>query len=320
MRDQSGRVAIVTGANSGLGYVTALALARGGASVVATARSPGRGKEAVARMVSEQPSGEISFAHLDLADLGSIRAFADWFTARYQRLDLLINNAGVMIPPGRHETRDGFELQIGVNHFGHFALTGLLVERLLANAGARVVTVTSHAHWMGRIDLEDLNFHTRRYSRMRAYAQSKLANLLFTYELQRRFEAIGAPTLSLAAHPGWSNTNLQRHAWVLRTLNPVMGQPPAQGALPSLHAATAPDVRGADYFGPDGWFQMHGYPRLVTAASAASDPQMAAQLWDISADSVGVDFNALRSPMAEQPILEAGGYAAAGRAFSDFLP
>src|SRR5579875_571718 len=204
--DQTGRIAVVTGANSGLGYVTARELARRGARVVLTSRDANRGADAMRRLAEEVPTGLTELRSLDLADLSSVRSFADGISASYPQLDLLVNNAGVMAIP-RRETADGFEMQFGTNHLGHFALTGLLLPTLIDRKGARVVTVSSNAHKGGSIDFDDLQ-HERRYSRWPVYMQSKLANLLFAYELQRRLTAHGAPLISVAAHPGTSSTNL----------------------------------------------------------------------------------------------------------------
>jgi len=289
--DQTGKVAIVTGANTGIGYDTALELARKGATVVVASRSPQRGQQAVDRITSGDIDGDAVFMPMDLADLASIRAFAGDFLSRYDRLDMLINNAGVMMPP-RSETKDGFELQIGTNHFGHFALTGLLLDRLLSTTGSRVVTVSSAAHRRGKIDFDDL--HSRnQYDRMDTYAQSKLANLLFTYELQRRLEATGSSTIAVAAHPGWTATELQRHVGLFRFLNNFLAQQPWQGALPTLFAAVDPSVKGGEYFGPGGWQEFRGYPKRVGSTAAARSEQDAARLWATSVESTGVGYETL---------------------------
>lgn len=294
--DQTGRTALVTGANSGLGFHTALQLARCGAHVVLACRNPEKGRAAVGRIKTQHPAADVELAELDLASLASVRAAADAYGDR--PLDLLVNNAGVMATP-RRTTADGFELQLGTNHLGHFALTGLLLPRLLATSGSRVVTVSSGAHKMGRIDVDDL-MGERRYERWRAYAQSKLANLLFAFELQRRLDGAGAATISVAAHPGWAATNLQA-AGPAMTGNRLMevaagagnrlfAQSDAQGALPQLYAATAPGVRGGTYYGPDGWFEMRGHPKEVQARRQAHDEAMAARLWQVSEELTGVTF------------------------------
>ncbi len=298
--DQRGRVAVVTGGNSGIGYVTALELARSGAQVVVAARSPERGSEAAARIRAEGVPGDAVFMKLDLADLASVRAFARTFQARFERLDLLINNAGVMATP-QAQTADGFELQLGTNHFGHFALTGLLIERLIATPGSRVVTVSSMLHHQGTLNLGDLHGRVRGYDRWRSYNQSKLANLLFTFELNRRLAAAGAPTIAVAAHPGWSATNLQRHHRLTRMLGPFFAMRPTQGALPTLFAAVEASVTGGDFIGPDGWFESRGYPTHVEASAAARSQADATRLWRASVAAVGVDFAALDRPESEEP-------------------
>jgi NAD(P)-dependent dehydrogenase (short-subunit alcohol dehydrogenase family) len=298
--DQSGRVAVVTGANSGLGYITSRELARHGARVVLACRDDVRGKEAIARVIAEVPSADVELRTLDMASLESIRAFADGVHAAYPALDLLVNNAGVMAIP-RRETADGFEMQLGTNHLGHFALTGLLLPQLVNQPGARVVTVSSNAHKPGSLDFDDL-MHEHSYRRWRVYSDSKLANLLFTYELQRRLTAIDSPLISVAAHPGTAATNLVKpgaegnrlKATVMTLGVRIIGQPEAQGALPQLYAATAPDVRGGEYFGPNGIAENRGYPKRVDSTSASKDAAAAARLWALSEDLTGVRYDALR--------------------------
>jgi NAD(P)-dependent dehydrogenase (short-subunit alcohol dehydrogenase family) len=280
--DLSGRTAVVTGGNSGIGYHTAEQLARHGARVVVASRSPEKGR-AAARDVG----GE--WAALDLADLASVRAFAEGFTGP---LDLLVNNAGVMAIP-RQQTVDGFEMQFGTNHLGHFALTGLLLPALLASANQpRVVSVSSGEHHKGSIDFDDL-MSEHSYGQMRAYQRSKLANLLFTFELQRRADAAGVDLLSVAAHPGFAATNLGHSGNPLLVIGVRLGQAliaqsAAMGALPTLYAATAPDVKGGEYFGPDGRGEMRGYPTRVQASKAAQDPGAAQRLWAVSEKLTGV--------------------------------
>jgi NAD(P)-dependent dehydrogenase (short-subunit alcohol dehydrogenase family) len=285
--DQTGRIAIVTGANTGIGYETARALAHEGAHVTLACRSQEKGEAATARIAAEQPRGRVSFAALDLADLESVRHLADDFTSTHERLDLLVNNAGVMVPP-ESRTRQGFEMQFGVNHLGHFTLTTRLLDLLRATPGARVVTVSSAAHRMGTINFDDLDFTARGYDPWAAYGQSKLANLLFTFELQRRLEVEGADVVAVAAHPGWTGTDLQRHAWYMRLFNTLVAMPPAQGALPTLRAATAPDVQGGDYYGPHGIKEMRGYPVRVGTTEAARSAEDAARLWQVSEELTGV--------------------------------
>jgi NAD(P)-dependent dehydrogenase (short-subunit alcohol dehydrogenase family) len=294
---QAGRTFVVTGANSGIGLITARELARAGARVVLAVRDRGRGEQAAATV-----PGGAEVRVLDLADLGSVRAFAE---AWDEDLDVLVNNAGVMAVPPRR-TVDGFELQLGTNHLGHFALTNLLLPHLRD----RVVTVSSGAHRMGRIDLEDLNWERRGYQRWGAYGQSKLANLLFTLELQRRLAEAGSPLRGLAAHPGYAATNLQsrtenpvQHA-VMAVLNRVVAQSDEMGALPTLFAATQ-DLPGAAYVGPDGLGEQRGHPTLVGRSAAASAPATARALWERSEALTGVTF-----PLAPGPRGHGAGDAA----------
>ena len=294
--DQSGRIAVVTGATSGLGLATAVELARSGAQVVLTARSAGRGEAALARLREQVPGAAAEVAELDLTRLESVRSFAAAAAERHSRLDLLVNNAGVMATPeGR--TADGFELQIGTNHLGHFALTALLLPLLLAVPGSRVVTVSSNGHRLGRVALDDLNWERRRYHRWPAYFQSKLANLLFAFELSRRLERAGAGTSSLAAHPGLSQSELSRsypglvgraQSLLMRATTPLFGQSSERGALPQLRAATDPDLPGGSYLGPGGRGEVRGAPVLVGCSARARDEKTAARLWDLSAELTGV--------------------------------
>ncbi len=288
--DQTGKTAIVTGANSGIGFETARELARKGASVILACRDPGRGAAAIEAIKSELPEARVELATLDLGSLASVRAFAEGFRQGSESLDLLINNAGVMMPP-YGKTEDGFELQIGINHLGHFALTGLLLDRLLATPGARVVTVSSGAHRWGGVDLKDLSWEKKRYSKMKSYGQSKLANLLFTFELQRRLAEIGAEVIAVAAHPGWSATNLQKNSGMGRLLNPIFAQGQDKGAWPTLYAATAPEVGGGEYFGPGGWMEMGGHPKRVDSNDASKDADHGLRLWRISEELVDVRFS-----------------------------
>ena len=287
--DLTGKTAIVTGANSGIGYETALALASKGASVVLACRNPTTGEEAAARIGEACPdTGQARFAHLDLGDLTSVRSFASAMATAHPVIDILCNNAGVMMCP-QGQTSDGFETQFGTNHLGHFALTGLLMDQLRQSPNARVVTVSSIYHRRGRIDFDNLNSE-HSYSKTRAYAQSKLANLLFTFELQRRSQAAGANTIAAAAHPGWTATNLQQNAALFRVLNPFFAQKPWSGARPTLYAATAPDVQSGDCFGPDRRFELVGGPTRVKAVKRAHDEQVASRLWQISTELTGVSY------------------------------
>ena len=286
--DQSGRLAIVTGANSGIGYEAAAALARRGAAVILACRNT-----ATAGAAADRMGGSATVEQLDLSSLSSVRDFAERIHANHPKVDLLVNNAGVMWTP-RTTTAEGFELQFGTNHLGHFALTGLLLDLLLPVAGSRVVTVSSYAHKTGRIHFDDLQLE-RGYGRHRAYAQSKLANLMFTYELQRRLSAAGAPTIAVAAHPGTAHTELTKNSpGPLHALNKALGrvvaQTAAMGALPTLRAATDPNVRGGEYYGPSGIGEQHGPPKLVTSTRRSNDTADQQRLWDISEKLTGVTF------------------------------
>ena len=290
--DQHGRTAVVTGANSGIGLEAARGLARAGARVIMACRDTVKGDAAAETIRVSIPGAELEVAQLDLASLDSVRAFAGRYP--HDHLDLLINNAGVMAPP-RRETADGFELQMGTNHLGHFALTGLLMERLRATPHARVVTVSSNGHKFGRIKFDDLQSE-RSYHRWPAYAQSKLANLLFMFELDRRLRATGADVISVAAHPGYAATNLQFAATPSRierigsvVLNRVYAQSAERGAMPTLYAATA-DIPGGSYVGPDGFQEMRGDPTVVKATRTARDPDTARRLWEVSEQLTGVHY------------------------------
>jgi NAD(P)-dependent dehydrogenase (short-subunit alcohol dehydrogenase family) len=300
---QQGRTALITGANSGIGLETARSLAAAGARVIMACRNTAKAETAAASIRAEAPNATLEVTELDLASLDSVRAFAERLPG--ERLDLLINNAGVMVPPYT-KTADRFELQLATNHLGHFALTGLLMDRLLETPGSRVVNVSSTAHKIGRIDFEDLQSE-RSYKRWRAYGQSKLANLLFTFELDRRLRATGSDVLSVAAHPGYSATNLQFAATPSRierigsvVLNRVVAQNAERGALPTLYAATA-DVPGGSFVGPDGFQEMRGRPKLVTPARAARDEQVAERLWEVSEELTGVHFALSGAEAAKAP-------------------
>jgi len=289
--DQSGRTALVTGANTGIGYEAALVLAGKGARVLLGCRSPEKGHAARDRILAAQGDADVVFVPLDLGSLDSIRKAADQLQSE-ARLDLLINNAGVMMPP-RGETADGFETQFGVNHLGHFALTGRLLAKVCETPKARVVTVSSNGHKFGKIDFDDVHAE-RSYSRVGRYGMSKLANLLFTYELQRRFEARGDDVAALACHPGGSPTELSRHMpkWfeiLGKTLLAPVTHPPPEGALPTVRAATDPAALGGQYYGPSRWFEQAGPPVLVESNAASHDRETARRLWDLSIELTGVD-------------------------------
>jgi NAD(P)-dependent dehydrogenase (short-subunit alcohol dehydrogenase family) len=301
--DLHGRRAVVTGANSGIGYYTALELARHGADVVLACRDAGRGKAALDRLHDDAPDASARLETLDLADLSSVRAVAERFGDT--PLDILVNNAGVMALP-RRTTADGFEMQFGTNHLGHFALTGLLLANLLVatHGPARVVTVSSMAHVIGRMNFDDLQGE-RHYGRWRAYGQSKLANLLFAFELDRRARLAGVPLVSVASHPGYAATNLQTASAklegsslrerVMEAGNRVFAQPSSAGAQPSLYAATAPGVDGGTFWGPSGPMQRGAPGRNLLTMPAARKEVDAARLWDVSETLTGVRYDALDS-------------------------
>jgi len=291
--DQTGRVAVITGANTGLGYETALALAAHGAHVLLAVRNLDKGKDAAARITAASPHADVVLQDLDLTSLDSVRAAARQLRADHDRIDLLINNAGVMWTP-KSTTSDGFELQFGTNHLGHFAFTGLLLDRLLPVAGSRVVTVSSIGHRiLADIHFDDLQWE-HSYNRVAAYGQAKLANLLFTYELQRRL-ASHETTIAAAAHPGGSKTELARNlpGWtqpIYSVLEPLVAQDAATGALPTLRAATDPAVLGGQYYGPDGFGQMRGYPKVVQSSKKSHDVDLQRRLWAVSEELTGVVY------------------------------
>ena len=284
--DQSGRTAVVTGANSGLGLVTARELARAGASVVMACRNLDKGHAAVDEVRAAVPDAQVQLDELDLASLASVRGFAERYRATHDGLDLLINNAGVMASP-RRRTADGFELQFGTNHLGHFALTNALLEKMEGREDARVVTLSSTVHKMGRINFDNLN-GDRHYFRWNAYGQSKLANLLFMLELDRRLRGSGSTVKSLAAHPGYAATNLQSAAapmldrLAMKVSTAVIAQSDEMGALPILFAATQPGLEGGTYFGPGGFQEQRGHPKIVQPSGRARDPETARRLWEVS--------------------------------------
>lgn len=293
--DQKGRLAVVTG-TGGLGLEDALGLTRAGAEVIIAGRNSNKGAEAVARVRQEVPSAIVRFERLDLAELASVTAFGERLRGQTDHLDILINNAAVMVPPTRAETVDGFELQLGTNYLGHFALTAHLMPLLRKATGSRVVNISSVAASSGAIEFDDLNAR-RRYRSMPAYGQSKLACLMFAFELHRRSEAGGWGVASLAAHPGISRTDLLLNApgqgsmpRFFRKTFPFLFQPAAQGALPTLFAATAPDARSGVYYGPDGGGELRGYPKEAKVPPRALDHAAARRLWAISEDLTGVSF------------------------------
>ncbi len=293
--DQSGRTALVTGANSGLGRVTARELARKGAAVVLACRNLEKGESARREIEAQVPGAQLELEELDLASLDSVRELAERLRGGHDGFDLLINNAGVMASP-RRSTADGFELHFGTNHLGHFALTGLLIGEMEGREDARVVTLSSNAHRFGRIAFDNLG-GDRHYFRWRAYGQSKLANLLFALELDRRLRAAGSTVKSLAAHPGYAATNLQFagppgvDAAFMKVTNRLVAQDDEMGALPTLYAATEPGLEGGAFCGPDGFLEQRGHPKPVVPNKAARDQDVAPRLWEVSEEMTGVRFD-----------------------------
>jgi NAD(P)-dependent dehydrogenase (short-subunit alcohol dehydrogenase family) len=292
--DQSGRVVVVTGSNTGLGLDTARVLAERGAQVVLAVRNVAKGEAACEKIRQSVPYAEVSTQLLDLGSLESVRTASAELRAAHPRVDLLINNAAVAFPP-KTTTPDGFELQFATNHLGHFALTGLLLENMLGVDGARVVVVASLDHKLGgAIHFDDLQWE-RRYSSALAYAQSKLANLMFCYEFHRRLVKSGAPLMTVAAHPGYTKSDLFRNMWkpvqaMMKFSDLFIGQDPAKGALPQLYAATMPDVQGGQYWGPDGFLEMAGHPTLVRSSKKSYDQQVQERLWTVSEELTGVTY------------------------------
>jgi NAD(P)-dependent dehydrogenase (short-subunit alcohol dehydrogenase family) len=300
MDDLSGKTVIVTGANSGLGYEATKTFARHGAEVVLACRSTDRGNEAAERIRGELPDSSLTVLELDLADLSSVQEFATTFEDTYDDLHILCNNAGVMAIP-RSETADGFETQFGVNHLGHFALTGHLLDDLRETEGeTRVVTQSSGLHERGKIDFEDLQSE-HSYDKWDAYGQSKLANLLFAYELGRRLDSAGVGVMSVACHPGYAATNLQHRGpeqsgstlrlWAMKAANAVIAQDAEDGVLPLLYAATAPDMTNCDYVGPGGLMNMRGHPEKQHSSDRSYDETTAERLWDVSTELTDVTYN-----------------------------
>jgi NAD(P)-dependent dehydrogenase (short-subunit alcohol dehydrogenase family) len=296
--DLSGKTIVVTGSNSGIGFEAALAFARKRAEVILACRDLGKARTAAAQITAAASGAKVEVMELDLSKLASVRGFSEAFHLEHPTLHVLCNNAGVMAIPYR-QTADGFEMQFGTNHLGHFALTGLLLDRLLATEGARVVNVASGAHRIGYMRFNDLQWQ-HDYRKWRAYGQSKLANLLFTFELQRRAAAAGKKLLSVACHPGYAATNLQAvgpqmsGSSMMESLtdfaNRIFAQSAAMGALPTEYAAAAPGVQGGDYVGPDGMAEMWGYPKNVPCSAAARDEAAATKLWEVSEQLTGVHY------------------------------
>ncbi len=288
--DQKGRVTIVTGSSSGIGYESARALANRDAKVIIAVRNLEKGKQALEKIKSQNPNADITVIHLDLADLSSIKKFGDDYKKQFSRLDLLINNAGVMIPP-YSKTKDGFELQFGTNHLGHFALTALIFDLINKTPNSRIVNVSSSAHKYGNLNFDDLNWEKRKYKSWNAYGDSKISNLYFTYELKTRLEQNQSNVKVTAAHPGWTATDLQRNSGLFEFLNRFFAMKPEKGALPTLRAAFDENAKSGDFFGPDGFMEMNGYPVKVDTNKLAKDTNIAKKLWNVSEELTGVKFN-----------------------------
>jgi len=286
--DQKGRIAIVTGSSSGIGFETAKALANKNAKVIIAVRNLAKGEKAKSKILSLNKNADVELMKLDLADLSSVKAFAQEFKNKFQKLDLLINNAGVMIPP-YSKTKDGFELQMGTNHLGHFALTLQLLDLINAAPNARIVNVASAAHKYGNIDFNDLNWEKRKYKSWRAYGDSKIANLYFTKELAKRINDNNIKVT--AAHPGWTATDLQRHSGLFSFLNNFFAMNQEQGALPTLRAAIDDSANSGDYYGPDGWQEWRGYPVKVDMTKLAKDDTIAKKLWQVSEELTNIKFS-----------------------------
>ena len=287
--NQKGRVAIVTGSSSGIGYETARVLAEKQVTVIIAVRNLEKGNKAADKIKSEVKNADLRVLELDLASLESVKNFAESFKKNYLQLDLLINNAGVMIPP-YSKTADGFELQFGTNHLGHFALTGQLLELLINTKDARIVNVSSSAHKTGNINFDDLTWEKRNYSGWKAYGDSKIANIYFTRELDKKLKENNLGLITTASHPGWTATELQRNSGIVEFLNGFFAQDISMGALPTLRAAIEERLKGAEYFGPNGFMELRGYPVQVETNKLSKDEAIAKKLWEVSEELTGVKF------------------------------
>ena len=293
--DLSGKTIIVTGGNSGLGFETVKSFSAKGSETILTCRDPEKGKFAKEKILEEYPNAQINVMNLDLADLKSIHSFVGKIEEQYPKINVLLNNAGIICP--YKKTKDGFEIQIGTNHLGHFALTGLLLHLLKNTKGSRVVNVSSIGHKFGKLDFDNFMFEKGGYAIMKAYGNTKLSNLLFTYELQRRFEKFNVNCIAVAAHPGISKSNLAKYVtkklWykIALGISPVMSQSPSMGALPEIRASVDPLVKGGDYFGPDGFQEWRGYPVKVKSNDASHDLANAEKLWEVSEKLTKVNYD-----------------------------
>lgn len=288
--DQKGKIVIVTGSSSGIGYEAARVLANKGAKVIIAVRNLEKGEKAKEKILNQNESADVEVMKIDLSDLSSVKSFADEFIKTYAKLDILINNAGVMIPP-YSKTKDGFELQFGTNHLGHFALTLQLLNLIKNTPNSRIVNVSSGAHKFGNINFDDLNWESRKYKPMRSYGDSKIANLYFTLELARRMSGNDNNLLVTAAHPGWTATDLQRHSGLFDFLNQFFAMPIEQGALPTLRATTDLDATSGDYYGPHAFGEWRGYPVKVQPNKLAKDEIIAKKLWNVSEELTNVKLS-----------------------------
>lgn len=288
--NQKGKVVIVTGSSSGIGFEAARELAKKDATVIIAVRNVEKGNNAANKIRAEHKNADVHVLEIDLASLDSVKAFTKTFKEKFSKLDLLINNAGVMIPP-YSKTEDGFELQFGTNHLGHFALTGLLLDVIKTTENSRIVNLASGAHKFGNLNFDDLNWGKRKYSAFKAYGDSKISNLYFTYELKRKFEENNISTKVTAAHPGWTATELQRHSGLFGFLNPFFAMKQWQGALPTLRAAIDVNINNGDYFGPDGWQEWKGFPVKVESNKLSHDESIAQKLWDVSEKLTGIKYS-----------------------------
>jgi NAD(P)-dependent dehydrogenase (short-subunit alcohol dehydrogenase family) len=287
---QNGKVVIVTGSSSGIGYEAARVLANKEAKVIIAVRNLDKGETAKEKILSQNENAEVEIMKIDLSDLSSVKEFADEFVKKYDKLDILINNAGVMIPP-YSKTKDGFELQMGTNHFGHFALTLQLLDLIKSTPNSRIVTVSSGAHKFGNINFDDLNWDSRKYKPMRSYGDSKIANLYFTLELAKRISGNDNNALVTAAHPGWTATDLQRHSGLFDFMNRFFAMSIEQGTLPTLRAATDLNAQSGDYYGPHAFGEWRGYPVKVEPNKLAKDETIAKKLWDVSEELTEIKLN-----------------------------
>lgn len=287
--DLKDKVIIVTGATSGLGKEATKILSQKNATVIMAVRNTKKAETVENEIKQKQPNARIDIREMDLSSFESVKRFAEGVTKDYNRLDVLINNAGIMACPF-DKTKDGYEIQMGTNHFGHFALTGLLMPLLEKTENARIVATSSIGHRMGNIDFNDINWEKRKYKSSQAYADSKLANLYFTYELGRKLADAKKAIKITAAHPGWTRTDLQKHSWYMRMLNPVFSQGPDQGVLPTLRAAFDPNAHSGDYFGPSKFFEMHGSPIVVKSNERSHDKEAAKKLWEVSEELTNIKY------------------------------